>query len=335
MSVVSLLKAGPNTTLQDLGREGFLKYGLSRGGAMDRHALLEASALLGGDMSIAAIETPTGLQATVSAPQRVALTGAPMKADIDGRALRWNASHILMPDEVLTLRPSGRGVYGYVAFGGGFDERKQLGSVATHLGARLGKGLQGGDQLKLGQDNNLAAPPLAVPIADRFSGGRLRFVTGPQTEHYSVDVFERFVATRFRKSGQANRQAAKLEHAGAGFNATDQLGVVSDVIVPGDIQMTGAGEPYVLMAECQTIGGYPRIGAVLEEDMPVVAQAAPDSELWFEVISLEEADRLFTPERDVLRRFRDISEPVIRSPHDIANLLSYQLISGAVAGDEE
>ncbi len=335
MALLTVLQAGPNTTLQDLGREGFLKYGLSRGGAMDRLAVLEAAALLGGGLDMAAIETPTGLRASVDTAQRVALTGAPMRAEIDGRALGWNATHLLMPGEVLTIRPSGQGVYGYVAFGGGFDVPRKLGSVAAHLGARLGQALVAGDGLKLGDDSNLAAPAQFLRPESRFSGGAVRMVTGPQTAHYSAERFERFAKTRFRKSGQANRQAALLEHDGESFDAENALGVVSDVIVPGDIQMSGAGEPYVLMAECQTIGGYPRIGAIIPQDLPIVAQASQGCELWFEVVSLAEADALYAPDKDVLRRIRDKTKPLVRSPHDIANLLSYQLISGVVAGDEE
>ena len=335
MARLSILQAGPNTALQDLGREGFLKYGLSRGGAMDRLAILEAAALLGGGLGIAALETPTGLRASVDAGQRVALTGAPMRADIDGRAIGWNATHLLMPGEVLTVRPTGQGVYGYVAFGGGFDEPLRMGSVATHFGARLGRALEAGDGLELGDDGNLAAPPLVLSPDNRFAGGAVRMVTGPQTEHYSPETLTRFTQTRFSKSGQANRQAALLEHDGRSFDAQNALGVVSDVIVPGDIQMSGAGEPFVLMAECQTIGGYPRIGAILPQDLPIVAQASQGSELWFELISLDEADAVYMSDKAIFRRIRDRSKPMARSPHDIANLLSYQLISGAIAGDEE
>ncbi len=335
MAHLSILQAGPNTTLQDLGRAGFLKYGLSRGGAMDRLSLLEAAALLGAGLDMAAIETPTGLRASVGVAQRVALTGAPMRAEIDGRAIGWNATHLLMPGEVLTVRPSGQGVYGYIAFGGGFDVPRQMGSVAAHLGARLGRALEAGDVLDLGEDRDLAAPPLVLRPESRFSGGAVRMVTGPQTGHYSAETFARFTETRFAKSGQANRQAALLEYAGESFDAQNALGVVSDVIVPGDIQMSGAGEPYVLMAECQTIGGYPRIGAIIPQDLPIVAQASQGTELWFQVISLDEADAVHLPQRAILRKTRDICEPMVRSPHDIANLLSYQLISGAVTGDEE
>ena len=112
MPELTLHQIGPNASLQDLGREGYLRFGLSRGGAMDRIALLEAAALLGQGLDICAVELPSApVRLSVSAPQRVALTGAPMLAEVDGRALQWGASHRLEAGEILSVRPTGRGLY--------------------------------------------------------------------------------------------------------------------------------------------------------------------------------------------------------------------------------
>ena len=336
MPELTLHQIGPNASLQDLGREGYLRFGLSRGGAMDRVAILEAAALLGQGLDLTAIELPSApVKLGVSAAQRVALTGAPMLADADGRALQWGASHKLEAGEVLSLRPTGRGLYGYIAFGGGIETDLTLGQRSAHFTGGLGRALQAGDVLLLGDDTKAGEPPRRLKPDARFDGGRLRFVTGPQTGLYSADMLAAFEATRFTKSGHANRQAAKLEHEGAPFAAEGQLGIVSEVIVPGDIQMTGEGEPFVLLAEHQTMGGYPRIGAVIGQDMPRIAQASAGAELWFERISLEEADALYLPEKELLRRIRDVSEPLVRDPREMSDLLSYQLISGMITGQED
>ena len=336
MPELLLHQIGPNASLQDLGREGYLRFGLSRGGAMDRLALLEAAALLGQGLDIAAIELPSApVTLSVDAPQRVALTGAPMLAEAGGRSLQWGASHLLEAGEALSLRPTGRGLYGYIAFGGGIETDLTLGRRSTHFTGGLGRALAAGDVLPLGADNKPSAPPRKLAADNRFDGGRIRFVTGPQTGLYSAETLAAFTATRFVKSSHANRQAAKLDHQGAPFAADGQLGVVSEVIVPGDIQMTGAGEPFVLLAEHQTMGGYPRIGAVIGQDIARVAQASAGVELWFEQISLEEADRLYTPENELLRRIRDASEPLLRDPREMNGLLGYQLISGMITGQED
>ena len=336
MPELRLHQIGPNASLQDLGREGFLRFGLSRGGAMDRIALLEAAALLGRGLDICAIELPSApVKLSVSAPQRIALTGAPMLAEVDGRALLWGASHRLEAGEILSLRPTGRELYGYIAFGGEIETDFALGRRSAHFTGGLGAALAAGDSLALGEDGKVGEPPRKLKPDDRFGGGRLRFVTGPQTGLYSEDMLAAFAATRFQKSGHANRQAAKLEHDGAPFAAEGQLGIVSEVIVLGDIQMTGQGEPFVLLAEHQTMGGYPRIGAVIPQDIARIAQASAGAELWFERITLEEADALHLTEKELLRRIRDISEPLVRDPYEMNDLLGYQLISGMITGQED
>lgn len=336
MPELTLHQIGPNASLQDLGREGYLRFGLSRGGAMDRIALLEAAALLGQGLDICAVELPSApVRLSVSAPQRVALTGAPMLAEVDGRALQWGASHSLEAGEILSVRPTGWGLYGYIAFGGEIETDFALGRRSTHFTGGLGQALVSGTVLPLGADAKADAPPRRLKPDARFDGGRLRFVTGPQTGLYSEEMLAAFEATRFRKSGHANRQAAKLEHDGVPFSAEGQLGIVSEVIVLGDIQMTGQGEPFVLLAEHQTMGGYPRIGAVIPQDIARIAQANAGAELWFERISLEEADGLYLTEKELLRRIRDASEPLVRDPYDMNDLLGYQLISGMITGQED
>ncbi|HHB81668.1 MAG TPA: urea amidolyase, partial [Aliiroseovarius sp.] len=95
------------------------------------------------------------------------------------------------------------------------------------------------------------------------------------------------------------------------------------------------GVPYVRLAECQTTGGYARIGSVIPADLPRIAQAPPGAQLHFEMLSWEEADRLWRAESGLIGALASRAEPLTRDPHDIADLLSYQLISGVVAGDEE
>ncbi len=335
MTVLTVERAGPAMTVQDLGRTGTLAMGLSRGGAADRIALFEAAALLGQPYPMAAIEMPAmGGVFTVDAPTRFALTGAVMRASLNGVALRWNASHVVAPGDRIEIGPAIKGVYGYLSFAGGIVTNKVLGSRSTHLAAGIGDTLETGEHLALGDDPDVSATPMGLEQDDRFSGGIVRILAGPQTSLYGHGTLQRFTATPFVRGTQGNRQGVRLDQDGEGFTVAGQLGIVSDVIIPGDIQMTGDGVPFVLMPECQTIGGYPRIGAVIPQDLPRVAQAAPGVELRFEFITLEEADLLET-ETAVLRSLRNKGCPLIRDPNDITDLLSYQLISGVTAGKDE
>jgi allophanate hydrolase len=328
-------QAGPGVTVQDLGRPGYLAYGLSRGGAADRLALYEGAALLGQAVDSAALEM-AGMGGTFEATEdmRIALTGAPMRASIDGAALAWNASHPLHAGARLTIGPATAGVYGYLHVGGGIATPEILGARSAHLAAGIGAPLAAGDTLPVGPDRG-GETGLVLDADDRFSGGEVRVVAGYQTGMFPDEEVARFEEMRFTRDARGNRMGVRLAPDGDGFASRAGLTVLSEAIVPGDIQVTGDGAPFVLMSECQTTGGYPRIGAVLPCDLPRVAQAAPGTALRLRFVPSKEAlaaERRAAEARDGLRRRLT---HLTRDPHDIRDLLSYQLISGAIAGNEE
>ena len=162
----------------------------------------------------------------------------------------------------------------------------------------------------------------------------IRIMPGPQTDFFDQATQEAFCATQFRRSLRGNRQGIRLAHDNGSFGTTGGLTNVSDLIVPGDIQITGEGIPYILLAECQTIGGYPRIGSVIPADLPKIAQAAPGTPLQFSFLSVAEADATATSLDGSLPAITKMCQPMVRDPHDIADLLGYQLISGATLGDD-
>jgi len=331
---LEVISAGPGISVQDLGRPGFTALGLSVGGAADRLALWEAAALLGLAAPPACLELPlTGGRFRASQTTRIALTGAPMQATLAGRTLIWNASHLLAPGEILALSPGESGVYSYLALAGGLVTEEQLGSRATLAGAGLGTVLENGCHLPFAPDPAPDARALCLPLDARFTGGALRVIEGPQTGLFDTATRARAFATRF-SAGPASRQGLALRHTGAPFES-ETAALLSDFIAPGDIQMTGAGEPAILLAACQTIGGYPRLGSVIPVDLPRAAQARPGTALHLVPISLEAAENASPPETLWLPRLRALLRPLLRRPHDIADLLGYQLISGVVRGDEE
>lgn len=322
---LEILSATPGISVQDLGQTGFLACGLAPGGAVDRRALWEAAALLGQPHPLPVLEMPLrGGRFRVTAPTRIALTGAPMRATSAGKPLRWNASHRLAPGDLLEIGAAETGIYGYLSFAGGI-------APGPHLGPRPSLGAPG--TLPLGPDPDPGAPSLLLPTEPRFSGGTLRVVDGPQSALFDPETRARALATVF-EAGRGNRQGLALDHPGAPF-ATPTAALVSDFITPGDIQMTGAGHPVVLLAGCQTVGGYPRLGTVLPIDLPLAAQARPGTALRLRALTLAEAEDASPPEAQWLVSLRRALRPALRSPHDIPDLLGYQLISGAVRGDEE
>jgi allophanate hydrolase len=335
MPTLTIHSAGPGMTIQDMGRPGWKAQGLSTGGATDRLALLEAAALLGTKPTQAVIEM-MGLGGTFSTDKdtRIALTGAVMQASIDGTPVPHNTTQFLPAGAKLTIGGAKQGVFGYVAFAGGITTPPIMDSRATHLTAGIGKRLEAGDTLSIGKDPDRMRPPMKLASDNRFTGGTIRVMPGPQTDYFSEQTRATFTQTTFNRSPRGNRQGIRLDYDGTGFPIEGDRNIVSDLIVPGDIQMTGDGVPYVLLAECQTIGGYPRIGSVIPADLPKIAQAAPGTPLQFQFLTTAIADATAISDAATLRQLTQMCQPMIRDPHDIADLLRDQLISGATSGDD-
>ena len=334
--VLHVRQAGPGVTVQDLGRPGYLAAGLSRGGAVDRLALHEGAALLGQDPGCAALEmAATGGRFEAGAPLRIALTGARMRARIDGAAVAWNASHRLEAGAVLEIGPAEAGLHGYLHVGGGIATPPVLGARAAHLAAGIGRALAAGDTLPVGEDPSERDRPRAHPRGPPLGRRDPRARGPPDGDVFRKDEVARFFASQLTRDARGNRMGVRLEPEGEGFAAAAGLSVLSEAIVPGDIQITGDGTPFVLLAECQTTGGYPRIGAVLPCDLPRVAQAGPGTVLRPRLIDAGRRPRRRAPRGGGPRGPAQGLSRLVRDPGDLRDLLDHQLISGVTAGSME
>lgn len=334
MTALIVHQVGPGVAVQDLGRQGFLSKGLTRGGAADRLAVHEGAALLGQSPENAVLEmVGTGGTFEATADLRIALTGAQMTAQIDGSVVAWNASHALAKGATLTIGPSREGTYGYLHMGGGIDVEPMLGSRATHLSCGLGSLVAAGQSLPIGKDTGRTVG-MTLPREARFAGGTVRIVPSMQTADFPSEIRSRFEHTTFRRDPRANRQGIRMDSDGVGFSSPNALNVVSEVIVPGDIQITGDGTPFVLMAESQTTGGYPRIGTVLPCDLPRVAQAPAGAALQFQFVDLEDGAAIEARARAAWAALPKAVTPLVRDPADIQDLLSYQLVGGVVSATD-
>ncbi|MHA6324075.1 5-oxoprolinase subunit C family protein [Roseivivax sp. CAU 1753] len=326
-------RAGPGMSVQDLGREGYLAFGLSRSGAVDRLALAEGAALLGQPVMAALEMAGIGGDFEADSDMRIALTGAPMRASMDGARLAWNASHLLPRGARLSIGPVERGVYGYLHLGGGLATPQRLGARSAHLAAGFGALVAAGETLPVGPDSG-SRTGMTIDAEQRFDGGAVRVVPSLQTDFFAPAERARFESTRFTRDTRGNRMGVRMVPEGRGFESDAGLSVLSEIIVPGDIQVTGDGTPFVLLAESQTTGGYPRIGSVLPVDLPRVAQAAAGAAITFTFIGLDAAIGIERREAARRKGLKATVRPLVRSPQDIADLLSYQLIGGVTAGDD-
>lgn len=328
---LTIASAGPAMSVQDQGRPGYRAQGMTIGGAADRLALFEGAALLQQSPDLAAIEMAgSGGAFTADTDVRIALTGAGMTAAIDGEALNWNASHLLPAGTTLNIGGALTGTYGYLHVGGGIALPQVMGGRGSHLAAGIGSLLETGDTLPIGPDKGHQTA-MTLPAPDRFNGGAIRCVASMQTADFAPETVTRFTTTTFRRDARANRMGVRMDMDGDGFSTAGQLSIVSEVVVPGDIQVSGDGAPYVLMYECQTTGGYPRIGSVLPCDLPRVAQARTGDPISFNMIGMEDAVTVQTRYLAELKALKSKVTPLVRDPALIRDLLSYQLISGVVS----
>ncbi|WP_224241183.1 5-oxoprolinase subunit C family protein [Hyalangium gracile] len=287
-------KPGMFTTIQDLGRPGQGRWGVSPSGAMDPLALTLANLLVGNPAGAAALEvTALGPELLFEREATFALTGAELRATLDGAPVATRQAHRARAGQVLRFGARAHGARAYLAVAGGLGASAQsfLGSAATDVEAHLG-GL-GGRPLRAGDVLALAPQPPFQPRSVHAGWERwyqppdvVRFIPEPGAR-LPAEALERFEAARFRISPRSNRMGYRLEGPAL---PTETGGLqLSEPVAPGTIQLPPDGQPIVLMADRQTTGGYPRLGHVLRADVPKLAQRWLGDPVGFRAVTLEEA----------------------------------------------
>ena len=331
-----VLAAGPMLSVQDPGRPGLRRFGVSAAGPMDPPAMQLANALCHNPDTAAVLEfAGLGGRFQVTRPVLVAVTGGDCDLRIDDLPIAAGDSHRLMPGETLVIGALRDAVWGYLGIAGGIVSPPVLGARSTHLRSGLG-GLGGrrlieGDVLPLGPAAD-ALPRLRAATPRVSSGaGPVRIVLGPQHQHFAPEVLARLVTESFIVSAQRDRMAMVLD--GARLPAIEGHDIVSDGTVPGAIQVPGSGQPIVLMAEAQTTGGYPKIATVIGADFARLAQMPTGSALRFAAVTRDQAEEIWIAHCHFLRGLREGLRPVPDGAPDTAHLLSCDLV-GLFAADE-
>lgn len=285
---IEVLEPGAFTTVQDLGRHGFQHLGVSPGGAADPVAARVANRLLGNPDEAAVFECcMSGPILRFREDTRVAFTGwADPRA---GRPLEMPKGSVL---DLSKRMPS---VRGYLAVAGGIETPLVMGSRSTDVragfGGWLGRKLQVGDRLPIG-------PLVQGPMPGAWSVGwpqaetpgkmiELRYIAGMQASWFSEETREKFRKSIYQISPVSDRMGARLDGPMLGLKEPREM--VSQPVVSGSIQVPPDGKPIVLLAERQTIGGYPQIGHVISADVPKLARAWPGTRIRFREVTLEEA----------------------------------------------
>lgn len=329
---IEVLKPGLQTTIQDGGRPGYLSRGIPPAGPQDHRSLALASLLVGnvppppplspGDPGDAGLEIlAIGPTLRFSRDSLVALTGADVRAELDGTPVPgWTAVPVAA-GATLKCGKLGPGARAYLAVDGGFDVPRYLGSRATYVrgaqGGLDGRALRRGDVLALG-----AARPAA--LAERLAGRatspgarrtletpwRIRVVAGPQAHLFAQTGFATFFSAEWRLSPTSDRMGFRfvgppLEMAprpgylirDAGSGPAD---IVDDITPVGGIQVPGGVEPIAMGVENPTAGGYAKIGTVISTDLGVLGQVRPMDPVHFDEVTVAQALVIAADERALI-----------------------------------
>lgn len=288
-----ILEAGAQTTVQDLGRTGQLRYGIPPSGPLDARAFLLANRLVGNPDAAAALEcTVLGPRFEVTAACAIAVTGAAMPVTVNDREAPAWTTILLAAGDVVRLGPARAGVRAYVAFAGGIDVPPVLGSRATYLRGRLGgvegRALKRGDELRL-----FAAPPpprrrvRAAEMSAFADEPVLRAVLGPQADRFTEEGVRTWAESAYEMLPQSDRMGARLR--GPRIAHARGHDIISDGIALGSVQVPGDGQPIVLLADRQSTGGYTKLATVCSVDVGRLAQVRPGGRVRFRPVSLAEA----------------------------------------------
>jgi biotin-dependent carboxylase-like uncharacterized protein len=300
-------QAGMLSLLQDSGRYGQHKLGLTTGGPMDAVAFNWANRLVGNNLSATAIEiTVGGLELEATIATSIAVTGANMALTInDEDKSLWQTQSINAGD-IIKLGFASEGMRGYLAVANGFNVAPQFGSTATVSREKIG-GINGGPLLAgdvLPCEATIAVKKLVLAAQYRPTYSKaaiLRVVQGYQQDSFSNHQQWRFFNSEYTVSNRSDRMGFRLEGAEI---SCDINGILSEGICFGAIQIPADGQPIVLLNDRQTIGGYPKIGSVLSIDCAKLAQLPVGGKIQFQAIDIYKAQNLIHLAQSQFQRIR-------------------------------
>jgi antagonist of KipI len=305
--MMTVLKPGPLTTVQDTGRRGYRAFGMPLAGAMDRLSFALANVLAGNPPGAAALEmTLLGATVRLERDGYLAVCGADMRATLDGEPVPNGSGFPARGGSELVCLSAATGCRAYLAIHGGIDVPAVLGSASTYtrgaIGGFEGRALRSGDVLPIG--SAVAALPRAaralpaglLPTCPHELS--LRVLLGPQDDLFLPEGVRTFLESAYTVSNRNDRMGYQLD--GPLIAHRDRPDIVSDALCPGAIQVPGSGTPIVLMADCQTTGGYAKIATVIGPDLARLAQARFGDTVRFVACSDEEAVGALRSERQAV-----------------------------------
>lgn len=295
--MIEVILPGILSTVQDAGRHGYRAYGVPKSGALDLYSYMAANYLVGNEAGEACIEVIGGLF-RFKAHERVtfAVTGAQVRLKVDGReAPIWEPVSVDAGSTV-DIGPPMKGFVAYLAFSGGISVEPMLGSRSTYLTGKFGgfegRQLRKGDRLEIGSPAGgprhleLKRPELPAP----GTVVKVRATMGTHADLFPEEAVETFFEQEYTITPESDRMGYRLKGRPIKYEGGGR--VPSFPILEGFVQVPHGGQPIVLLADAQTVGGYPVIASVVPSDIRLIAHSRPGMKLRFVRVEPAEAQSL-------------------------------------------
>ncbi|WP_339311914.1 biotin-dependent carboxyltransferase family protein [Paenibacillus sp. FSL k6-2145] len=317
---IEVIRPGLLSAVQDEGRTGYRRYGIHPGGVMDTFAARAANMLVANSRHAAVLEmTMTGPELRFQESQLISLCGADLTATVDHLPVPLWRPVLVRAGSVLKFGQCRHGLRGYLAIAGGIAVPEVMGSrstdLKTGLGGMDGRALRVGDLLSIGEpsgeaqgwmqrmeqqvkeserDHRILAPAWLLSERERpdyYGQPVIRVMESKDSSLFSQESLGQFYAEKYVITSQSDRMGYRLQ--GSRLELDQALDRLSEAVTYGTVQVPPDGQPIILMADHQTIGGYPVIAQVARVDMPILAQARPGTRISFKQITHDQAGQLY------------------------------------------
>ncbi len=320
-TAIQIISPGLLTTVQDDGRYAYQRFGMSISGVMDQFSSHVANFLVGNAPVEAVLETTLmGPSMEMQGDCVIAVTGADMAPQINGKPVPMWQTLPVSKGMVLSFAALASGARSYIAFAGGIDLPEVMGSRSTYAKAKVG-GLEGrplraGDVLRVNRlQKSLDLKRIRVPeqhIPKYPAQQVLRVVLGPQDDYFTKEGIDTLCTAQYTVSKECDRMGYRLE--GVPIAHKESADIISDGIMIGSVQVPGNGLPIILMADRQTTGGYTKVATVISTDLPKVAQAKAGDRFRFQVVSVEESQQILVEQAKRMQALQTSCIPVVEAP---------------------
>jgi len=281
--MIKVLHPGFYTTIQDLGRKDYQYLGVPVSGAMDLEASRIANAILGNDEKCAVLEiTMVGPKLEFTCDTAISITGANLSPNLNGIKINNYIAINVKKGDILSFDRLNMGFRSYLAISGGFQTEFVLNSRSMYKGLTSTFQLQKDDILKIetqtSSSNKYASIKANISYLDNHI---IEVFKGPEFENLNAIQITTLFSKEFTISKENNRMAYQLNE----FVVNNFEDIITSLVLPGTVQLTPSGKLIILMRDCQTTGGYPRVLQLSEASINVLAQKFTGNKIKFRLIS--------------------------------------------------